>query len=90
MVSGVGHGSIARHNARGLALILRQPGDIGGYIMEKLSFKRHGYVEEGLQVNKIRKPLRRLLLWERDNERLNRAVITKMERRELGLKIIGS
>lgn len=55
MVSGVGHGNIARHNARGLALILRQPGDIGGCITEKLSFKRHGYVEEGLQVNKIRK-----------------------------------
>ena len=57
--------------------------------MEKLSFKRHGYVEEGLQVNKIRKQ-RRLLLWERVDERSDKAVNTKMERRELGLKIIRS
>ena len=47
-------------------------------------------MEEALQVNKIRKPLRRLLLCERDHERLNRAVITKMERRELGLQIVRS
>lgn len=41
-------------------------------------------------MNKITKPLRRLLLWETDDEILNRTVITKMERRELGLKIIRS
>ena len=58
--------------------------------MEKLSLKRHGCVEKGFEADKIRKPLRRLLPWERDDERLNRAVITKMEKKEMDLRIIRS